>query len=207
MRRRPDRYMYRSADRACSVRGGSHMCDPRPRRMRRGHIDIRSVNGKCSGARDLGPRTAPPDAHPDRRAGRRRDRRRRDARRVGHHRLVQTHLGHDHERPDRLRDRGARADLVADDRDRVRLVLDPPLWLSRLRSPLDPGAGLLRGGRRAELRPAGQPRHAGDAADVHHDHRRRHVRRGARRDGGREDLLHPDRSLLLRTTSPSASTS
>ena len=77
--------------------------------------------------------------------------------------------------------------------DRVRLVLDPALRVPD--HELQGRARLLRDLGGAERLPAGEHRHLRDAADVHHDHRRRDLLRRARRLRGREDLLHRDRRL------------
>ena len=80
------------------------------------------------------------------------DRRRRDAVRLGHRQLAANTSG--------TRSRASpigyllardRPHHAADDATGIRLVLDPALRLSRLRSPLDPDPRLLRRGRRAQL--------------------------------------------------------
>ena len=123
----------------------------------------------------------------------RRDRRRGRPARLGHPRLVLEPLGHDHRDLGRLHRRRRRAQDRPDDADRVRLVLDPPLRL--LDDELQGRARLLRDLGGAERLPPGEHRHLRDAADVHHDHRRRDLLGRARRLRGREDLLHRHRGL------------
>ena len=127
----------------------------------------------------------------------RRDRRACRSARLEHPRLVQRAVGHDHDDLGRVRRRGLPAADRADDHDGVRVVLDPSLWVSGRRRAVARGVGRLRSVGRVERDPAGEPRHADDAADVHHLHRGRDVRRRDRRLRGGEDLLHADRRVRL----------
>ena len=79
-------------------------------------------------------------------------------------------LGLDHGHPARVHRRRSRAADCADDADRPGLVLHPEGRLSERPAPLPAGARRLRGRRGDERLPAGEHRHARDAADVHgHD--------------------------------------
>ena len=155
-----------------------------------------------SARRRRGEESVPAEAHPRRRSRRRRPRRRGEPVRLGHSRLVLEPLGH----ADR---RSRSAYIVAGVALKtVQTSLTAYAWYSILRfaypgpSPLARDPRVLRRVRRAERLPARQHRHAGDAADVHDDHRRRDLRRDPRRIRGPEDLLHADRRLRLPLSLP-----
>ena len=80
---------------------------------------------------------------------------------------------------------GDRADIAGG----ARLVRDPARGAARRPRLLPADPRLLRGRRRPQHLPAGQPRHLGDAADVHGPVRRGDADDGALGDGRREDPL------------------
>jgi hypothetical protein len=101
-----------------------------------------------------------PEPDPDRRADDPRDRRHRNPFGLGHQRLAAAPVARHHKHSARLPDRRDRTHYRANDRDGVRLVLDPQLCLSRFGLQLVAGPRDLRRGGRAQLGPAGEPRHA-----------------------------------------------
>ena len=106
-------------------------------------------------------------------------------------------LGLAHGHPARVHRRRSRAADCADDADRPGLVLHPEGRLSERSAPLPAGARRLRGRRGHERLPAGEHRHARDAADVHGHDSQRDLPRRARRHGRPEDLLHRRRNGRL----------
>ena len=165
------------------------MCRRRP-----GRSDERGCRDTGPGAREAVP--PPLETLAGRRPRARGDRRRCQPVRLGYQRLAPRRLAHDHRHQPGVPGHRARVQDAADDADGVRLVLDPALRLSG-QGALAGDPRLLRGLGRPERHPAGEPRHARDDVDVHDDHRRRDLRRRARRLCDREDLLHADRRLRL----------
>ena len=98
-------------------------------------------------------------------------------------------------------DRGDPPDDRADHRDGVRVVLDPPLRVSRSASKWQRHPRRLRRLGRAERDPAGEHRHA-RVPDHAHRSDRDQLRRGPRRLRGGEDLLHGRRRLRLPLSLP-----
>ncbi len=132
-----------------------------------------------------------------------RDRRGREPARLGHQGLVPPALEHGHDDLGGVADRRDPPDDRADLRDRVRVVLDPPLRLPRADEVARHPRRLRRVGR-AERDPAGQHRHA-RLPDHGHRPARDRLRRRPRRVRRGEDLLHRCRRLRLPLSLPPAS--
>ena len=158
----------------------------------------------------------PPAPAGDHRPGGGPVRRGRDAVRLGHRRVVQARLEHHHHDLARLPGGRGGADHAC---------RPPPPPMPGIRSCALPPTGrpgvrwleitgLLRGGRGAQQRTAGQPGFGRHDRHVHVDHRGGHLRRGAGGLRGAEDLLHVDRRSPVPTSTcsspskaPSASSS